>query len=382
MDSTRHDELVALVREWLEAHRGQDLSVATRTGETVVPVASGPFLGLEEHPVSKGVFRALFTDAHRVSLNPDEIKYVSFGFELEGVESGADRLVLDKGGQLIEIGIFHPDNEPRAEDVTWWDDQPVATGPAEVPAEVAPVPLAPQPSTYPAPQPPAAPVPVAPQPPTYAAPAPPAYPAPSSSPVMQSSAMPATELRVRAPLYSNSMGSGFFGIVTVRIEQGWMSVTGMRSRERSLMLVFAAFFLVLGVVGIVPGLIIAINAVSDSDMGAAFCFMGVGLLMGLIGLALHFVGRSRAMRADTATLQFRLADARGRRIVRYDDNIGCLLMLLLTPIIGLIVMLAMGRRLLRLNIPDDRGMRQPYQSLVLKTLSSADGALLGQALRG
>ena len=110
--------------------------------------------------------------------------------------------------------------------------------------------------------------------------------------------------------------------------------------------------------------------------------MGVGLLMGLIGLALHFVGRSRAMRADTATLQFRLADARGRRIVRYDDNIGCLLMLLLTPIIGLIVMLAMGRRLLRLNVPDDRGMRQPYQSLVLKTLSSADGALLGQALRG
>ena len=379
MDTARHDELVALVREWLDVHRGQDLLVTNRTGETVVPVSAGPFLGLEEHPVSKGVFRALFNDAHRVSLNPDEIKYVSFGFELEGVEPGSDTIVLDKGSQLIEIGVLHPTDQPRAEDVTWWDGQPVAPTPAAVDAEVTPLPPAPQPPAYPAPQLPVAPVPQA---PTYAAPAPPAYPAPSSSPVMQSSAMPATELRVRAPLYSNSMGSGFFGIVTVRIEQGWMSVTGMRSRERSLMLVFAAFFLVLGAVGIVPGLIIAVNAVSDSDMGAAFCFMGVGLLMGLIGLALHFVGRSRAMRADTATLQFRLADARGRRIVRYDDNVGCLLMLLLTPIIGLIVMLAMGRRLLRLNVPDDRGMRQPYQSLVLKTLSSADGALLGQALRG
>ena len=191
------------------------------------------------------------------------------------------------------------------------------------------------------------------------------------------------ELRVRAPLYGNSMGSGFFGPVTVRIEQGWMSVTGMRTPGRSGLVVAGSLVLSMGIAGLILGLVIASNASGNSDMGAAFCFMGVGLLTLLIGLAMFLIGRSRAIRTgQTGTLQFRLSDAGGRRKVIYDTNLGCLLMLVATPVIGLIVMLALGKGIAHLNVPNDRGASPPRQQLVLKTFTTADGAILDRALRG
>ena len=55
-------------------------------------------------------------------------------------------------------------------------------------------------------------------------------------------------------------------------------------------------------------------------------------------------------------------------------------MLLLSIPIGLIVMLAMGRRVLRMNVPDDTSPKRSRQIVILKTFSTADGALLQQAI--
>jgi hypothetical protein len=348
MDAAAHEANTARIKEWFEAHKNGEMSVTVHTGPNSVPIAAGRFLGLEEHPVSKGVFRAQFTDTRRFSLNPDEEKYVSIGWELEGVQADADRLVLDKGSQSVEIVVLAAAQAtPRAEDVTW----PAPAQPAPAPPVVPAPPLAPP----------------------LVQPAGPVAPAPSE----------VVELRMRAPLYGNSMGSGFFGSVAVRIEHGWMSITGMRAAGRNGLIVGGSLVIAMGVAGLVIGLVIATGASGNSDMGAAFCFMGVGLLTLLLGLALFFVGRSRSMRtAQMGTLQFRLLEAGGRKKVVYDTNVGCLVMLIATPIIALIVMLVQGRNLLRLTVPNDRGPVPPRQELVLKAYSSADGALLDRALRG
>ena len=286
---------------------------------------------MQEHPTSKGVFRANFRDDRRISINPDGEKHISFGFELQGVDAGEHRLILGKGSQTIEITDRGAANGALAEEVVWPDE--------------APVPLAA-----------------------------PAYAAPPA--VAQ-----AAELHLRAPVYGNSMGSGFYGPVTVRIEQGVMSVSGMRSSQRGGAVVGGAALLAIGGIGLVFGLIVAGGATSDSDMGAAFCLMGVGMLFLLVGLGLYFVGRARFMRGEHATLSFPLSSAI-RRKVRYDTNLGCLLMLVLTPVIGLIVMLVMGRRIVSMTVPNNRGQRPAHQMLELKVASSAEGAILDAALRG
>jgi hypothetical protein len=359
MDAAQHEANTARIKEWFEAHADSEMSVTVHTGQNSVPIAAGRFLGLEEHPVSKGVFRAQFADSRRFSLNPDEEKFISIGWELEGVQADGDRLVLDKGSQRVEIVVLAaPQETPRAEDVTW-----------PAPAQATPAPPVTPPVAPPVAQPPAPPV----APPVAQPPATPAPAAPSD----------VVELRVRAPLYGNSMNSGFHGQVTVRIEQGWMSVTGMRTPGRSGLVVAGSLVLSMGIAGLVIGLVIAFGATGNSDMGAAFCFMGVGLLTLLIGLAMFFIGRSRAIRTgQMGTLQFRLSDAGGRRKVIYDTNVGCLLMLLTTPVIGLIIMLVLGKRIAHLNVPNDRGASPPRQQLVLKTFTTADGAVLDRALRG
>lgn len=65
-----------------------------------------------------------------------------------------------------------------------------------------------------------------------------------------------------------------------------------------------AALLAIGGIGLVFGLIVAGGAISGSDMGAAFCLMGVGMLFLLVGLGLYFVGRARFMRGEHPTLSF------------------------------------------------------------------------------
>lgn len=361
MDAAGHDVRVAQVREWLVARAGHDLSVTVHTGSTVVTIAAGPFLGMEEHPVSKGVFRALFSDARRASIDPDEEKFISFGAELQAVEALPGRLVLDKGVQRIEIVDLAEVGPARSDEVSWPSRTHAPAAPA---ASNAPVPPPPLPS-------------VAPQPAEQVM--------PPAQPVMPPAAAPAAtgpvfEARAKASVYGNSMGSGFFGPVNVRIEQGWMSVTGMRSSQRGVGIVIGTALWVIGAIAALFGLIVAANATGDSDMGFAFCLMGFGLLLILCGLALYFVGRARFMRGEMSTLQFPLINASGRK-VRYDDNLGCLLMLFATPVIGLIVMFAMGKRIVRMSVPNDRAVGASRQMLVLKVASSAEGAALDAALR-
>lgn len=343
MDSALHDALVRRTRDWFADRAGHEFAVTVHTGPNVVQTAEGPYVGMEEHPVSKGVFRLLFTDARRVSINPDEEKYVSIGFELVDVLVDADRLVLDKGSQRVEIIDRRSSALPSGDEVDWLAPAGIAAPPAV----------------------PAAPVPVQ------------APPAPTSP------GAPVFQMRVMAPPSGNATvsGSGFFGPVDLRIEQGRMTVTGQRSAKSGVMMLLGVLLLTLGCIGLIFGLIVASQATNNSDMGFAFCLMGGGLLSALAGLALTLVGRKQFMVGPTASLEFALAEARGAR-VRYDDNTGCLLMLFLTPIIGLIVMLAMGKRIVRMNVPSDRNGRLPRQVLVLKTYSASDGAILNAALRG
>jgi hypothetical protein len=167
----------------------------------------------------------------------------------------------------------------------------------------------------------------------------------------------------------------------VRIEQGWMTVTGGRSTGGGPMLVGGVLMLVFGAIILVSGLAVAVQATSNSDMGAAFACMGLGILLLVPGVALYFFGRARATRGEVATVQFPLAQAAGRS-VRYDSNLGCLLSLFLSPIIGIIVILAMGKRVVHMKVPSEPGAPARRSQLALKTLSAADGAILERALRG
>lgn len=186
----------------------------------------------------------------------------------------------------------------------------------------------------------------------------------------------------RPPTYSNALnGSKFSGIVKVCIEDGAVTVTGTRSTDSGIAFTSGVLLLVFGAIGLVFGLVIAGNAQGDSDMGMAFACMGPGLLMLLSGIALYVFGHRRATQGETDTVRFDLAQARGRK-VRYDADTGCLWSLLVSPLIGLIIMLVRGRRLVRMTIPADPGSKARRQNLVLKTLSAADGAILDRALRG
>lgn len=101
----------------------------------------GPFLRLEEHPISKGVFRALFDDSLNTGSGPDSEKFIAFGSELQGAVIESGRLVLDKGAQTIEIVDGTSANAtPTADEVTW---APQAAPPAAAPAVVPPPPLPP-----------------------------------------------------------------------------------------------------------------------------------------------------------------------------------------------------------------------------------------------
>ncbi len=342
MDTELHAIHIARVSNWFADRSGHEFSVLVRTGANEVPIAAGPYLGMQEHPTTKGVFRARFRDDRRISIDPEQEKYVSFGFELQGVDTGERLLVLDKGSQTIEITDLGAAAGPSADDVVWPEETPVQPAPAVPPIAQTPVVPAPQAAAPPDPQ--------------------------------------VVEVHAKATVYGNSMGSGFYGPVTVRLDQGVMSVTGMRSSQRGGAIVGGAALLAIGAIGLVFGLIVAGGATSDSDMGAAFCLMGGGMLFLLIGLGLYFTGRARFMRGQQATLSFPLSSATGRK-VRYDTNLGCLLTLVATPVVGLIVMLVMGRRIVRLAVPNDRGQRPANQMLELRVASNAEGAILDAALR-
>ena len=216
--------------------------------------------------MSKGVFRALFDDSLNSGSGPDAEKFVAFGSELQSVEIEGGRLVLDKG---------RPESRDRRRLVS------SGTGVAETVARPAEAPAAPRarPSvrlrnlllsrrTLRR------------RPPRRFAAAPaPAGPG-SSRPVPRARrAGPSRCASRRRSTALNALGSGSAGPVTLRIEQGWVTVTGRRSARGGGMLVGGAILLSLGAVLADLGLGIAVRATSNSDMGAAFSCMGLGTVL-------------------------------------------------------------------------------------------------------
>lgn len=154
-------------------------------------------------------------------------------------------------------------------------------------------------------------------------------------------------------------------------------MTGLRSSKGHGLLVGGMFLVVLNVLGVLLAVAISTDP-SSEHIGA---LIGMASLVFLaIGVALYLVGRSTVKRnAVYDEVRFALAQARGRK-VGFDTNLGCLLSVFLSPLIGLIVMFIRGRRVVRMTAPI--GPSGKKQRLALKARSASDGAVLDRALRG
>jgi hypothetical protein len=415
VDASEHNELVWRVKEWFESRAGHDMSVQSHMGSNSTYIATGPFLRVEKHPTAEGVYRALFDDSLTAGSNAPPA-FVAFGWELQDVQASADGLTLEMGSQRVEILDRSAPARPTAAEVEWPSEATI-----EAPAQPeAAMPIV----TLPAPPPPPPPPPVAPEtsdedafwtqhepmesasgpeivapppppPPVYAPPAPvPAYPPPPPSHVapLPAYVAPAAgypapspqglDLQVDAPLYSNCFGSRFFGPIAMHVEQGWMTLIGRRTpegfRSSANLLVGGTMLLVFGGIALALGITaFAYDGSAESPITQAVLIGG--LLMLIPGLVMRLVAAPRLRQGDVETVQFPLP-VMGDRRVRYDSNLGCLLMLFATPVIGLIIMLVMGRRIASLSAPIGSGGANVVA--VLKTRSSADGGILDVALRG
>lgn len=369
MDEHSHDELVTQVRTWFTSRSGDPMTVTVMADDESRVIAAGPFLRMEEHPSSKGNYRALFDDS--LTGGAGATRFFAFGYELQDVEVAENHLMLDKGSQCIEI-VDHARSEgrPNADELVWPDPDPTETPtPPHTQHQASPLPV-PAPPTVAATMTPQAPAP----PPRPSAPI--GAPAP---PGAETSVAPDfLSVTMKAPMYGNSglLGSGFYGDVNVQVQQGSMTVSGPLSSGGSNMLVGGALSIVLSVIGLALGVAISTDATSE-HLGAV---LGMASLVGLAaGLALHFFGRARTKATGrNATVQFPLSSARGLR-ARYDTNSGCLWMILLTPVIGLVIMLVMGRRTFRISAP--LGPNGGRRTLLLKARNDVDAAMLNQALR-
>jgi hypothetical protein len=394
VDASEHNELVWRVKEWFESRAGHDMSVQSHMGSNSTYIATGPFLRVEKHPTAEGVYRALFDDSLTAGSNAPPA-FVAFGWELQDVQASADGLTLEMGSQRVEILDRSAPARPTAAEVEW---------PTALPEVVTPV-------VPPSPPPPPPPLPVAPEPanedafwtqeePTESAsgpqviaplapapPPPPAYAPPASAhaapvPASPQPSPPVLDLQVDAPLYSNCFGSRFFGPIAMHVEQGWMTLIGRRTpegfRSSANLLVGGTMLLVFGGIALALGITaFAYDGSAESPITQAVLIGG--LLMLIPGLVMRLVAAPRLRQGDVETVQFPLP-VMGDRRVRYDSNLGCLLMLFATPVIGLIIMLVMGRRIASLSAPIGSGGANVVA--VLKTRSSADGGILDVALRG
>jgi hypothetical protein len=394
VDASEHNELVWRVKEWFESRAGHDMSVQSHMGSNSTYIATGPFLRVEKHPTAEGVYRALFDDSLTAGSNAPPA-FVAFGWELQDVQASADGLLLEMGSQRVEILDRSAPARPTAAEVEW---------PTALPEVVTPV-------VPPSPPPPPPPLPVAPEPanedafwtqeePTESAsgpqviaplapapPPPPAYAPPASAhaapvPASPQPSPPVLDLQVDAPLYSNCFGSRFFGPIAMHVEQGWMTLIGRRTpegfRSSANLLVGGTMLLVFGGIALALGITaFAYDGSAESPITQAVLIGG--LLMLIPGLVMRLVAAPRLRQGDVETVQFPLP-VMGDRRVRYDSNLGCLLMLFATPVIGLIIMLVMGRRIASLSAPIGSGGANVVA--VLKTRSSADGGILDVALRG
>lgn len=121
MDANDHAVLIARTRDWLDTRVGHPMSVKVHSGGHTEYVASGPYLRLEEQSAAPGVYRAIFDDS--LASGPDAPpKCVVFGAELHGVSASAERLLLDKGMQQVEIADLTTGAAAVTADDVWWSE--------------------------------------------------------------------------------------------------------------------------------------------------------------------------------------------------------------------------------------------------------------------
>lgn len=393
MDEQTHRGHIDSVRDWFGRRQGRPVSVEVVTpamsgaDETRVHKVLGPLAAIEEHPAHPGVFRAVF-DGSADPAADGAAPWVGLGYEVVDVSAGPDSLiVVSGGGQRIEIrDPVAQAAAPSADEVEWATPAFLPPAPPAPPAPPVAPPAPPAPPVAPPPAPPVAP-PAPPAPPVAPPPQPPASSvaavgAPVPAPVAPAPgyAPAGTEFHVKAPVYSNALQSNFFGDATIRVDGDRISVTAARSSSRSggMVMVGGVLLLVLSIIGLAIGFT-AGTYDNDFSNPITMAVLGVSGAVFLLSIAMYFIGRGNAAQGDLETVTFLKAQARGRK-VSYDTNLGCLLSLPLTPVIGIIVMFAMGRRIVKMSAPI--GPAGEKRILVLRARSAADGAMLNAALRG
>lgn len=195
-----------------------------------------------------------------------------------------------------------------------------------------------------------------------------------------------TEFRLKAGVFKNAIGSQFTGAITMRVENGMVTVTGRRSHgSRAGLLILVTAGVTLLILGL-PTLIIGIGLVmsentrpGDLPPAIAIGVLIVGTLLFLAGLASFIASQVLARRGVIEAALFPLSGAK-RTAVRYEWNLGCLLSLILSPIIGLIFLLVRGRRMVIMMAPIGPGGAR--RELYLSARDSADAAIIRRLLKG
>lgn len=120
MSDLQRDTATQRALQWFTSRIGSAMAAKVFVGDDWDYIATGPLIGVEEHPDSPGVYRAVFDDSMTGGVGAT--RFVAFGAELQDVVAGPSTLVLDKGEKRIEIVDRTVPAEPsaqRSDEVDW-----------------------------------------------------------------------------------------------------------------------------------------------------------------------------------------------------------------------------------------------------------------------
>ena len=122
----QQEDSISHITRWLKIQKDKPIQVNIIScfggREDSITSAHGRLLTIEEHPVSKGVFRASF-DSH-LGGRPEE-DAVMLGYEITSVEEKGNQLIVHKGpDQRFELVVGVEPEAPSASTKTEWPDIP------------------------------------------------------------------------------------------------------------------------------------------------------------------------------------------------------------------------------------------------------------------
>ena len=275
---SEHDRRIGTIAVWLWERSRAGLAVDVVTGATRVPVARGRYVDMEAHPTAKGVYRLVFDNSLAAVDAPEGHQWVAVGSELTGVVASENSLVLDKGGQRVEVKVIGAPGMPT-------------------PGVAAAAPVA--------------------------APSPPAAPAPPPASLFGGDSLldaytPPLSARATAPLHQNAgpLGSRLFGSTEIELSGGQVRFAAKRMSGLTSFLVLTG--LVVLVFAVVPLTFYALfvfnqnvlNSPADPDL-LRDTLRGAAIIAGT-GAGLYALGvlSSLGRKPETFTVPVHMASGR------------------------------------------------------------------------